>query len=140
MSGRSAAVLLRTSYASLPRLERFVDGYSGFSGEALARTKLVACELFDNLIAHGRGVMPPFAVVTLSAVPGPVLTLRYRASNLQAFHRALEDARSGAGGRPRFDEAASLYRGFGLKMCVELASAIEVRRGLFWHRVSVVFS
>ncbi len=140
MSGRSAAVIIRTSYASLPRLERFVDGYPGSSGAAAARTKLVACELFDNLVAHARGVLPPFAVVTLSSVPGLTLTFRFRSANLPAFQRALDEARSGAGGKPRFDAAAGLYRGFGLKMCVALASDIEVRRGLFWHRVSVVFS
>jgi hypothetical protein len=140
MSGRSAAVIIRTSYASLPRLERFVDAYPGLSGATAARAKLVACELFDNLVAHGSGVLPPFAAVTLSSVHGLTLTFRFRSSNLPTLRRALGEARSGSGGKPRFDAAAGLYRGFGLKMCVELASAIEVRRGLFWHRVSVVFS
>jgi hypothetical protein len=138
MSGRSAVAVLRADFSSLPRLERFVDDFTGAGERERMRVKIVAGELFDNLVAHARGVRPPFAFVSLSSVLRLTLTFRFRASNLEAFLSALDEAR--AGGKPRFDEAAGLYRGFGLRMCVRLASSIEVRRGLSWHRVSVVFS
>lgn len=105
------------------------------------RAKIVASELFDNLVAHGRGVRPSLVVVALRAGPPFTLTLRYRCSNVEDFINALEELRSGAGRKvsPRYDESSGLYRGFGLAMCGRVSSSIRFRRGLLAHRVSVVF-
>jgi hypothetical protein len=105
------------------------------------KAKIVASELFDNLVTHARGVCPPFVMVRLRAGPPLTLTLGYRSSNLSEFLSALEAVRPlpEGGASPRFDASAGLYRGFGLAMCVHLSSSIEVRRGLLRHLVSVVF-
>lgn len=141
MSGRSAVAVFRAGYSSLPKLERFVDGFSVAGERELMRAKIVASELFDNLVAHGRGIRPSLVVVGLRAGPPFTLTLHYRSSNIDDFAGALEEIRPGTGRKvsPRYDESAGLYRGFGLAMCSRVSSSIRLRRGLLWHRVSVVF-
>lgn len=141
MSGFPAAIILRTDYSRVFSLERFVDGFTAVPTSARLRAKLVASELFDNLLAHGRDIRPPIVVLSLSAGPPLALTFRFRSSNLSEFIAAAEAAKKGLGveATKRYDSEAGLYRGFGLFMCGRLSSSIRARRGLLWHRVSVVF-
>ena len=133
--------MLRVDYSQLPRLEHFVDEFQAAMEFERMKGKIVASEFFDNIVAHGRRVFPPFVLVSLIATPALSIEIRYRSSNFDEFHRALNKLFSSPGKvlKPRYDEVAGRYRGIGLGMSVRLASSISIRTGLFYHRVSIVF-
>jgi hypothetical protein len=118
-----------------------VDAFAQAPDAQRRRAKIAASELFDNLVAHGRGLRPPLVLVSLRRGPRLRLTLRYRCANFDDFVRALDAVRGGKtdNAPPRYDAEGGIYRGFGLRMCRSVSSSIEVRRGLLAHRVSVVF-
>jgi hypothetical protein len=147
MGRRSAGLWIGAGYARLPDLEEFVDRFTGVDAATRRRMKIVASELFDNIVAHGRGVKPALVRVSLRAGPPAELRMSYRTSNFRDFSAALRAclAEEGAGaGVPsaasrRYDSYAHRYRGLGLIMCACLTRSICARPSWLWNQIRVEF-
>ncbi len=139
MSKHHTLVLLRAEYAELIRLERFIDKIPWLESSGKFRAIIVASELFDNIVSHGRHVWMDRVVLKISS--GPILRIYYRSSNLDDFKKALANQYEQKNLKTKklhYNEQSKRYTGLGLGMIARLGSRVHIQEGLFWHRISVV--
>ncbi|GAB1484255.1 hypothetical protein MASR2M78_30730 [Treponema sp.] len=139
MNWNFSLLLLRVEYAGLARIEPFVDAIPWLEKAEKLKLTIVASELFDNIVAHSQNVR--WNLVVLGIKRGARLSLCYRSSNLDEFWDAVDSQYLEDKTRPieaRYDVGSNRYRGLGLGMVARLASKVQVHKGLFWHRISVV--
>ncbi len=131
MQNRECQIKLRTDFENLPVLERFIKNCPLLSADQVPRAMLIATEYFDNIICHGRCLRYCPVSVKITADSVIRLQFQYRSSNFNEMIAGHQHT------SPHYDIDSDRYRGLGLRMCHNLSSHIEYKKGLFKNYIII---
>jgi anti-sigma regulatory factor (Ser/Thr protein kinase) len=125
-------ISLAPDFANLSVLESFVGSCSFLEKEERLRILLIATEYFQNIVAYNRN--PVRSDVDLRIVKDGTVSLiiSYATRNFSELQRAAGTA------SPHYDSETLRYRGLGLRMCKNLSSSIQYKKGLFKSSVIII--
>jgi len=118
------------------RFERFLDkSLRSIPPDRAAALKLIASELFDNIVEHAKGVFPPLVHVKIKSNRQVRLQISYTSTNFDEFEKILDLRQTSPLSSQRsraihYSELDERYRGLGLFIVSSLATDIKISRKL----------
>lgn len=94
-------------------------------------------EIMDNLLTHGE--VGRFGITVLVRKRASELTLAFFVESHPEFAEFSSSIEMGEPLHPRFDKKERRWRGLGMTMCRNIATAVRYRPGLFVDRVILTF-
>lgn len=134
---RKARCLIQPGPAAFEGFDGFVRGLGFLSPRERDSIIVAGDEVLDNLLTHGE--IGPAGVVALVRKRAGGVTLAFLAQSHESFAAFAARGGPGATEAPRFDEREGRWRGLGLTMCRNLASAVAYRPGERLDRVFLTF-
>ena len=126
-------IKLLNDLSSLISLEDFIFGCTFLSENEMNRAKILATEFFDNIVMHSvQGFCGKVIVRVLKAESLITIRLNYWTTNFGKMLNALDTT------KPHYDGESLRYRGLGLRMCKNLASDIQYKKGLFKSSIIII--
>jgi hypothetical protein len=121
------------------------DAYDGFvrslgflSGTELCALIVAGDEIMDNLLTHGE--IGPSGVTVLVRKRASGLTLAFFVDSHRQFAEFSSCLDADGPSGLRYDEGARRWRGLGLTMCRNIASAVRYRPGRSVDRIFLTFA
>jgi len=123
---------LTADFANLAVLDDFISACPFFDVTEKNRALLITTEIFDNIVTHSKGFKFVKVGITLKKTDTAEIHIKYLTRNFDKLIHAF------AGTSPHFDTVYNRYRGLGLRMCENLSSTINYRKGLFKSSIIII--
>lgn len=126
-------ISLLPDLSNLIILENFISGCDFLDDREMNRSKILVTEFFDNIVKHSvHGFCGKVVIRVRKAETLITIRLNYWTTNFGKMLSALGTT------KPHYDGKCLRYRGLGLRMCKNLASDIQYKKGLFKSSIIII--
>lgn len=134
---RRAVARIEAESGAFDAFENFIASLRFVAAIEWLPARVAGTEILDNLLTHGE--VGPLGVLVMARARPRYLTLAFFFEAHEAFAAFAARADAAAKAGPRYDEKTGRWRGLGLAMCGNLASAVTYRPGAEMDRVFLRF-